>query len=297
MRMLRVLTETPEPHGAGEIARRAQLTAAGVRRSLSDLVRAGIVNPVGVGPRKLYHIRSEHPLAGTLAGLFAAERDRVDAVFEGIRTVVGALRPAPLAAWIQGSVASEEDRSGEPIVVGVLVASDGLPNPSRAIKAALEDVETGADVAIEVVRWTPAELDTATPDEGRVLAAATPLLGPPPSRFLPAATGADTRRSQKHAESYQDARALALAAAIAEKLQHDPTLLDRARKQLARRLRTASPQQAVELVEWDHLLTTTSVPRLRRLLVDPGPRATRLRQSLPFLDMLTTQERDAALVG
>lgn len=295
--MLRVLTETPEPHGAGEIARRAQLTAAGVRRTLSDLVRAGIVKPVGVGPRKLYQIRSEHPLAGTLAGMFAAERDRVDAVFEGIRTVVDGLRPTPLAAWLQGSVATEEDRSGEPIVVGVLVASDELPNPSRAIKAALEDVETRADVAIEVVRWTPAELDTATPDEGRVLAAATPLLGPPPSRFLPAPTRADTHRSQKHAESYQDARALALAAAIAEKLQDDPTLLDRARKQLARRLRTASPQQAVELVEWDHLLATTSVPRLRRLLVDPGPRATRLRQSLPLLNMLTTQEREAALVG
>jgi hypothetical protein len=38
-----------------------------------------------------------------------------------------------------------------------------------------------------------------------------------------------------------------------------------------------------------------SLPRLRRFLVDSGERATRLRQTLPFVDALSNDERDAIL--
>lgn len=295
--MLRVLNETPEPHGAGDIARRAQLTAAGVRRTLTELVRTGIVEPVGVGPRKLYQIRREHPLAESLAGLFAAERARVEVVLGAIRAAVRTLIPAPVAAWVQGSFATGEDQAGDPMVVGVLVESDGLPNPSRVVKAALAEVEASQGVAIDVVGWSPAELEALTDDERCRLTTATALLGPPPSSFFSRDTDRALTSVGLDPEAHRDARALALAAAIARKLQHDPSLVDRARKQVARRLRTASPQEAVPLVEWDHLLGTISVPRLRRLLLEPGPRGGRLRQNLPFLDMLTPQEREAALAG
>jgi hypothetical protein len=38
-----------------------------------------------------------------------------------------------------------------------------------------------------------------------------------------------------------------------------------------------------------------SPSRLRRFLVEPGERATRLRQTLPALDLLTPAERNAVL--
>jgi hypothetical protein len=53
----------------------------------------------------------------------------------------------------------------------------------------------------------------------------------------------------------------------------------------------ASPQERHELDEWAHSLRTASPGRLRRLLVDPGERATRLRQTLPFLGILSPEER------
>jgi hypothetical protein len=40
------------------------------------------------------------------------------------------------------------------------------------------------------------------------------------------------------------------------------------------------------LVEWRQILRTQSPTRIRKLLVDPGERATRLRQTLPFLDAI-----------
>lgn len=296
--MLRVLNEIPEPHGAGEIARRAQLTAAGVRRTLGDLVLAGIVEAVGVGPRKLYQIRRAHPLAGLLAGLFAAERERVDAVFEAVRVAAKGLRPPPHAVWIQGPVATEEDKIGEPIVVGVLVESAELPNPSKVLKAALDELAVRHDVAFQVIRWTPAELEAATAAERAVLASATSLMGSAPSEGVPAkAATAVAGRPEKLPETYQEARALALAAAVAEQLETDPSLIDRARKHVARRLKTASPRDAMDLEEWDLLLRTMPVPRLRRFLVDTGPKATRLRQTLPFAEMLTPKEREAVLAG
>jgi hypothetical protein len=53
----------------------------------------------------------------------------------------------------------------------------------------------------------------------------------------------------------------------------------------------ASAQELPELNEWLELLEHKSVSQVRSLLLDPGERATRLRQSLPFLEVLTETER------
>src|SRR5262245_5376560 len=86
-------------------------------------------------------------------------------------------------------------------------------------------------------------------------------------------------------------RARRLAAAIAERLEMDPTLVPRARRFIADRLTRAAPGEQRPLREWDRILQTMSTARLRRFLVDPGERATRLRQTLPFVDALTANQR------
>jgi hypothetical protein len=94
---------------------------------------------------------------------------------------------------------------------------------------------------------------------------------------------------RRHADL--DARALGIARAIARRLRHDPTLTKRALRFVEQRMAGASPQERHELDEWAHILRTASTARLRRLLVDPGERATRLRQTLPFLGILSPEQR------
>lgn len=84
-----------------------------------------------------------------------------------------------------------------------------------------------------------------------------------------------------------------MSRAVAKKLSTHPELASRARRYILGRTRKASASERATLEEWDEILTTMSIPRLRRFLTDPGPRATRLRQSLPFVDALSQQEREA----
>ena len=100
---------------------------------------------------------------------------------------------------------------------------------------------------------------------------------------------------RSHAE--HDQRARRLAVAIAAKLKWDPGLARIAQQHIARREKRASPQERRELQEWARILTTMSPDRLRRFLVEPGERATRLRQTLPALEILTPAERDAVLAS
>ncbi|MBK8058691.1 MAG: hypothetical protein IPK33_12750 [Gemmatimonadetes bacterium] len=74
-----------------------------------------------------------------------------------------------------------------------------------------------------------------------------------------------------HAEL--DARALAVARAIAERLKTDPSLVDQARAYVTSRLALASAGEQHELREWERILRTRSLPNLRRFLVDGGERA------------------------
>lgn len=86
-----------------------------------------------------------------------------------------------------------------------------------------------------------------------------------------------------------DERSLALHRLVAEKIVHDPALLDLARENV-RRWQAASGSPSLALAEWEHILTRTA-EEIAVLLVDPSENATRLRQSSPFAGILTEAER------
>ena len=94
------------------------------------------------------------------------------------------------------------------------------------------------------------------------------------------------------AHEWIDRRSLALHEAVADKLEAQPQLLEVARLNLQRWLRTSS---AAALREWSRLLDTTPLPELLVLLRSPGDEPARLRQSSPFAGLLTPQERQAIL--
>ena len=87
-------------------------------------------------------------------------------------------------------------------------------------------------------------------------------------------------------------RSLALHEAVAARLEADPRLLEGARANLERWLSTA-PRAA--LIEWRQLLDVTPLPQLLALLRSPGDRAVQLRQSSPFVGVLSPEERQSIL--
>jgi hypothetical protein len=72
-------------------------------------------------------------------------------------------------------------------------------------------------------------------------------------------------------------------------------LVEAAAAYIERRMLTASGSERLELREWKTVLSTMSVPRICRLLVEESARGRRLRQSLPFLGALSPAEREQLL--
>jgi hypothetical protein len=92
-----------------------------------------------------------------------------------------------------------------------------------------------------------------------------------------------------------DERSLEFGRVIAEKLRHQPELLELAKSNLVRWLGTSSANSRPALEEW---LTVLNGPmeQVRALLVGDDERAKRLRQSNPFAGALSQQERNAILM-
>lgn len=82
-----------------------------------------------------------------------------------------------------------------------------------------------------------------------------------------------------------------LAEAIADLLPTDPSLIDRALEWIDQRLEEASRREAHDLREWRRILSRLSVPQIRAFLTEDSERADRLRQSLPFVEVLSRSER------
>jgi len=105
-------------------------------------------------------------------------------------------------------------------------------------------------------------------------------------------------RARRH--DWIDQRSLAFGQAIGEKLRADPSVVADSRQRQAEWRADAVERgdhriQPV-LDEWYQLLHTLSVDALVELLsVDQSERATRLRQSWPFVGLLTEQERAAIM--
>ena len=96
-------------------------------------------------------------------------------------------------------------------------------------------------------------------------------------------------RAKRHEDS--DSRLLQIAAIIEKRLKRDPGIAETAKAWVERRLLSAEGSERLALREWQDLLRSNSVSRLRRILVQDDERGRRLRQSLPFLEVLSPGER------
>jgi len=217
--------------------------------------------------------------------------DLLTALREAART----LKPAPTSVWVEGPVLSRVDRSDDPLICCVLSNPAVLAELTDRLSERMIPIERDADVTIEVRGMTRSDLLARSKAETASLRDAILLAGIPPESFRPDAVRSRARVIRSHED--HDVRARRLALAIALKLKRDPDLLHAAREQLRTRRRAASPSEQRELLEWTRILATMPPSRLQRFLAEPSERATRLRQTLPLLDILSPAERTAVLAS
>lgn len=292
VRLLRALVEHPASLSRSELARQTRLQASGIAKALVSLEETGVIEFVGTGTRRLVQLRADHPLGPALRSLFDSERSRADRVLGLLRKAASAVYPVPVAAWVETSTTADQNSADDSLVVVILTEPASVELAREAFEMLLGDLERELDVVIEVRVRTRADLVVASDEERQRFASAIPLVGPPPAALThDPTTSSGKNLSGMRTHAHSDARALSLAGAIAERLRRDPSLVARARDWVEHRLQSASGGERRELREWARILRTMSLPRLRRFLVDPGERATRLRQTLPFLTALTADER------
>ena len=289
VRILRVLGAAEVPLGKAVLARQADLNPSGVRRALRTLIELGMVEEVGNTPRQPVRLRNRHPLSGALRDLFQAERARFDLLVESLREMIAHVQPPPRSAWVQGPVARGTDGPEDPVVVGVLTSARNAANAREQLLSMLPEFVSDPDVQVVLKTWTVADMDAST-DLEEELDGVILLVAPHPLQLL------DSRQVTRdvatgHSHALMDRRALALARAIADRITGDPELIPRAVSYLRRRMERTSAQELHDLSEWLDVLEHKSVTQIRSLLLEPGERATRLRQSLPFLEVLTETER------
>jgi DNA-binding Lrp family transcriptional regulator len=295
VRILRVLFLSDIPIGVSELARQAALQPSGVARVCTRLEDLGVIEAVGRGARNRQYRRGPRfPFSANLTALFGEERSRAEQVIADLRSAVQG-NSFIKAAWIEGAAAVGADSPGDAIEVGVLTEPQNVGDVRANVWGRLLSVQRFRDVVLDLHVTTAADLKTADEKRRKTLEQVLPLFGPPPLDLLRSGPPSPRLRrdAARRTHGDLDARALAIARAVAQRIRRDPSLVEQAARFVERRLPSASPGERLELEEWQGILSTMSVARLCRFLVQADARATRLRQSLPFLTALSRQERGA----
>lgn len=295
VRLLRILTLTREPVSATRLAVEARLSAPGVYQALAGLREAGIVERIGRGTRGQVQLRTRHPLAHTLTTLFDAERLRFERLLASLQQAAARLAPPPRSVLLFGPVAESTDRFADPVRLALIAESAIVSTLVDTFRSALVRLQRHDDVAIEVRGLTDADLLALSDAERSALITALTVFGLPPDAVWPGTAATLRSRRSSRGPADHDDRLLRLARAISDKLKRDPSLVTEARRYIKARSRSASAGERKALREWAELLRGLSVPKLRAFLTDSGERATRLRQTMPFLNSLSATERNALL--
>lgn len=292
VRVLRVLALSNDPLSRGEIAERSGLFRGGLPRVLEALENQGVIEVIGQGRSRPLRLRHQHPLTQMLRTLFQTEHNRAEQVLGEIRSAAMQLRPIPAAVWIEGTVATSTDQYADPLVIGLLAESTDADGWHDALRAKANLLQRQHDVAIEIrVMWR-ADVLAMVPRELERLTTVIPIVGPPPLDLL--GLGQDATESalgQRLTQEVHDLNSRQYGVSLARLLQKRPGLVADTIRYLERRIPAASTREALELQEWKDILETYALGRLRVFLQSDSERATRLRQSAPFVHVLSEEDR------
>ncbi|MCK5784945.1 MAG: hypothetical protein KAH54_00145 [Candidatus Sabulitectum sp.] len=276
VRLIRVLVyEAVSPLGVADAARMAGLSLAGARKALVRLASLGIAERVGTGRALKFSPKKEHPFLYLLELLFEKEQEHYESLISTLRQTLTI--PEVSGAWITQLPLE----IGQPLQLEVVTEAKAMGWMREELRTRLVETEKKYDLIIEVTLFTRA-------DESEVPSKAIVLCGMGNAGKRDNLAG---KPMQKDAEQ----RSLKLAKAIAYLIKLDPSLTKRAYQYTNRLLHEDQGMASKDIAEWRQLLEAYSVDRIRDLLVSSSSRAIRLRRSLPFLAVLTHQERDKIL--
>lgn len=288
VRVLRVLEQTRESMAVRELARRAGEHLRAAQLAIGRLVEAGVVERVGTGTQQHVRFNERHPLASALQQLFEAERARLDRVVGELRALAKKHATRATAVWVTEGAPPD----GAGLEVGVLGASGDVDALADALREPVADLMRREDVSIEVRGWTRPDLKAL--DRSPLPAAGQPILL---RGVFPEALAGEHRGAGRRSHAAVDQALLNRAKRVGAALERRPELIREARDEVTKRLATAPPPEAKTLREWQEVLDGMSTPRLRRWLVSPGERATRLRQSMPSVFLQATEEQATSTRG
>jgi predicted transcriptional regulator len=284
VRILRVLALESIPIGRTEIARQAQLQARGMKKLLATLEDIGAIEVVARGRQQSYRLSERLGLMHHVKLAFSNEHERARQIMDEFAQAGASHGGDIKAAWIEGPVAERTDRTGDVLVFGVLAAQSDDGQLLLRLRDRMNMIQRKWDIAVELRLVREADLESMTTAERAALDRVQPVWGPPPRHFVEPIVTAVASQPGPRTHAGRDAALHDRARQIADKISRDQSIITRAIEWIDRRLQLVSPGERLELTEWKDILTTMSAARVRRFLVQPGERATRLRQSMPFVE-------------
>jgi hypothetical protein len=277
VRVLRALVRAREPMSVRELARRAGEHVRSAQLAVGRLMAQGLVDPTGTGRHRPVRFRTEHPLALALAALFQAEQARYTSVLRSLRGLVRTHAAHADGVWMTSD--ADTDR----VTINVLASSGTVDQIVDALRDPAARLGAREGTLMELHAWTRPDLE------------ATGWSPPPDATLLhgvmPAGAARKPLRRPRSAHEARDAALRSRAQAVADAIRRRPELIPDTRADVAQQLRDASPAAARTLREWQTLLDTLPETQLRGWLTDPGPHATRLRQSMPARLLAAAREQ------
>jgi DNA-binding transcriptional ArsR family regulator len=300
VRVLRSLFRTSEPCSLPSLASSSGLSHTGISKVLEGLTDLGIIIPLGTGRSRLFRLRDSHPLHGALKALFETESEWKTRLEGAIQKVFAQLENPPISAWIEGSSVVGNDLPGDPIRIGILASVKQQRSLNDVLEPLIGKIERDCDVPIDLIFLSEADIEPMAEDDPERFTKIRLLFGSPPMAFVNQ-NSPTRKRGMPLSHEKVDQRNLRLGELLANEINKDSSLITKAREFIARRMKEASPNEQRTLREWERILTSRSTVNIMRLLRDPGERATRLRQSLPFVgaiaEALRKQLRESSQHG
>lgn len=288
MRILRCLAVKDMAMSYSELAGRTGISVPGVHKAVNRLIDTGILTYRGSGKTQLLAIREGHPLREAIFHLFSAEKNRMASLEKTVKTEIGKLDPQPASAWIYGKTAQGTDRYGDPLQIALLGSVKNIGRTTDQLRKRVmeSNIESDFDVTIEIRGITQADLDESheiTGDNYYMLWGVDPII---------LAEGAREPLKKYRSHSDLDARSLEAGKAWAVFVKTYPEIVPRTVTYLDQQISESESGVKEELREWKQLLESASLQRLARLLGSGAERAVRLRQSNPFWQVVTKEERE-----
>lgn len=284
VRLLRVLANDVDgPLTESNAAERAGLTTPGAHKAFKRLLQSGFVVRVGGGRKHQYELHRSDKLVKAVLKLFQSEKNRYETLLSAIKNRIDKLVPYPHSAWIQ----EFPNEFGDPMLIGIQHETRHLANYIQRLRKQLHQVERDFDLTIEVNGYTKADVPDLEADK------VIPLYG-----FLPFT---DKNSQEMYATPLthedRDQRMLALSRKLAEAVEHDTSLVRRAKAHVQHMLEKDHGSATKDIEEWRDILESYSIRRLSQFLTATSERANRLRQSNPFFAILNADELKRLLDG